>query len=93
LWIGRVERTIFNGTGYARRDWRRGTRRKDAWLEDSANTLLDVLKEMVNQPLDVLFAVWLGESTEADSEQPNMQVGESEPGLESWRKSASLLRD
>jgi hypothetical protein len=56
--------------------------------EDEPDAVLDVKEEVVDQGLDVVLSGRFGERTETDGEQPDMDVGDGEPGLEGWWKGA-----
>lgn len=60
-------------------------------MEDVPKAFFDVLEEVVDQTLDMLRPVRRGEGTKADSEKPDVEIGDSKPRLKRWRKCTLIL--
>lgn len=68
---------------------RYGNRRARFWgcgrLEDVADSVFHVNKEVIDKALDVVLSEGFRQSTKANSKQPDVQIRHGEPGLERWR--------
>lgn len=60
-------------------------------MEDVPNAFFDVLEKVIDQTLDMLRSMWSGERTKADSEKPDMEVGDRKPRLKRRRKRTLIL--
>jgi hypothetical protein len=61
--------------------------------QDEPDAVLDVEEEVVDERLDVLLPCRLRECPKTSGEQPDVQVGDSEPGLEGGRERAACKKD
>lgn len=57
-------------------------------MENCAHAFLYVQEEVVDESLDVVSAMWVGESSETNGEKPYVKISNGEPRLKSRRKVA-----